>query len=59
MSALHPAGMLHILRPKLLTARTRARHRMPGDGTRRVMLATLGLLFWAVMFGLGIGTWST
>jgi ABC-2 type transport system permease protein len=45
-----PAGVLALLAPKALTARARARQGERGRGVRLVVLGTLGLVFWGVLF---------
>jgi ABC-2 type transport system permease protein len=45
-------ALLHILGPKWRTARARARARDRGRGGRVVLLALLGVGFWALVFGL-------
>lgn len=43
--------LLHLLRPKWLTARARASSDEQGRGARRGILGLVGVLFWAVIFG--------
>ncbi|HET9425022.1 MAG TPA: hypothetical protein VFO55_06585 [Gemmatimonadaceae bacterium] len=43
--------MWHLLTPKWLTARARSRPENRGSGWRLVLLAVLGFLFWAFIFG--------
>lgn len=45
------APLLHLLNPKWLTARARAMAREKGRGARFALLATVGALFWAFIFG--------
>jgi ABC-2 type transport system permease protein len=45
------APLLHLLAPKWLTARARALAGEKGRTTRFVLLAVLGLFFWALCFG--------
>ncbi len=52
-----PAGrwigaLLHVLGPKWRTARARARVRDRGRGGRVALLAVLGIVFWALVFGI-------
>ena len=47
---LSPAGVLALLAPKALTARARARQGERGRGVRLVVLGTLGIVFWGVVF---------
>ena len=44
------APLLHLLHPKWLTARARALADQKGRGARAVLLAGVGLLFWAFIF---------
>src|SRR5687768_15805424 len=51
-AAAAPAASLpHLLLPKWLTARARARSGEKGRGARITVLAVLGLLFWGLIFG--------
>jgi len=52
-ASLHPpdAPLLHILEPKWLTARARAMANEQGRFARFLVLAIVGLLFWAIIFG--------
>ena len=43
-------SFLHLLRPKWLTARARARSGERGRGLRIAVLGTLGAIFWAMVF---------
>ena len=45
-------GLLHLLQPKWLTARARALADEKGRGVRFLLLGTIGVLFWAFIFGL-------
>ena len=45
------ASLPHLLLPKWLTARARARSGEKGRGARIIVLAVLGLLFWGLIFG--------
>src|ERR1700730_11421200 len=45
------APLLHLLSPKWLTARARTMTREKGRGARFALLATVGALFWAFIFG--------
>src|SRR5687768_7399626 len=45
------ASLPHLLLPKWLTARARARSGEKGRGARITVLAALGLLFWGLIFG--------
>ena len=47
VSALPRVPLLHLLRPKWLTARVRARGGERGRGARIALLGILGVLFWA------------
>src|SRR5690348_11051110 len=49
-AALPDPGLLHLLTPKLLTARARAKGQERGRGARFAVLATLTLLFWGGAF---------
>jgi ABC-2 type transport system permease protein len=44
-------GLLHLLVPKLLTARSRMAAGERGRGVRAAILGTIGLLFWGFIFG--------
>src|SRR5919202_3850942 len=46
------ASLLHLLLPKLLTARARALAEERGRAARFTLLAVLGLLFWGFFFGM-------
>lgn len=46
------APLLHLLEPKWLTARARALAGERGRGARYAVLAVVGLLFWAFIFGI-------
>jgi ABC-2 type transport system permease protein len=48
--ALPDAGLLHLLSPKLLTARSRMAGRERGRAARFALLGTLGLVFWGFIF---------
>jgi ABC-2 type transport system permease protein len=48
--SLPDAGLLHLLSPKLLTARARAAGQQRGRAARFTVLATLAALFWAGIF---------
>ncbi len=50
-AALPDPGMWHLLLPKLLTARAAAASGEKGRGARIALLVTLGLIFWAFIFG--------
>ena len=50
--ALRQASLLHLLTPKLLTARTRSAERTRGRAVRVATLAIVGLLFWSFVFGI-------
>ena len=49
---LSDATLLHLLSPKLLTARARSVSDRKGRGVRVAMLTIIGSLFWAFIFGL-------
>lgn len=44
-------SLIHLLLPKYLTARARAMAKERGKGARILVLASLGLIFWAFIFG--------
>jgi ABC-2 type transport system permease protein len=44
-------ALLHLLRPKVLTARARASRRERGDGVRLAVLVGFGAIFWGFIFG--------
>ncbi len=44
-------GLLHLLVPKVLTARSRMAAGERGRGVRAAILVTIGLLFWGFIFG--------
>ena len=46
------ASLLHLLSPKLLTARARAMAREPGRGARAALLGAFLLVFWSIVYGL-------
>jgi len=50
-SALPDPKLLHLLGPKWLTARSRATTADTGRGWRLLVLGSVGLLFWAFIFG--------
>ena len=50
-AVLPTASLPHLLLPKWLTARARARSGERGRGARIAVLAVLGLLFWGLIFG--------
>jgi len=45
-------SMWHLLWPKWLTARAKARTRSRGHGARLIILGTVGAGFWALLFGI-------
>ena len=51
-ATLSTASLPHLLLPKWLTARARARSGERGRGARITVLAVLGLLFWGLIFGI-------
>src|SRR5688500_13281051 len=51
-AALPNPGLLHLLGPKWLTARARARSGERGRVMRTALLSGLGVLFWAFIFGM-------
>ena len=46
------AQLLHVLRPKWQTARTRTRQGSRGRGARILLLGVVGSLFWILAFGI-------
>lgn len=50
-NAVRSAGVRHLVLPKWLMARARARHREKGRGMRIVLLGAIGILFWGFAFG--------
>ncbi len=50
-SAVPNPSLLHVLLPKVLTARARATQKERGKGARLAVLAIFGLIFWAFIFG--------
>ena len=51
VGAVPAVSLPHLLLPKWLTARSRARSGEKGRGARVAVLAVLGFLFWALIFG--------
>jgi ABC-2 type transport system permease protein len=43
--------LLHVLRPKWLTFRARLRQERSGGGSKVVLVSTVGLVFWTIVFG--------
>jgi ABC-2 type transport system permease protein len=50
-AALPDPSLLHLVGPKILTARARAASKERGQGARIAVLVTFGALFWAFIFG--------